>query len=423
VKTPTLRLVIIGGGPAGVEAARTAAPHATVTLVSAEAPGLWRPLASRVWLAAAAAGERSTRAIAERAARAVAAWQEQCTTLLAGLEVQMLAGRARLAGPGQVVVEPPDGAPEQRLAADAVIIATGAATVFPPGLEPNHVRILADTELGTLEETPRRALVIGDGTSGFELCHILNLLGAEVTWLVPEEAPRTRLAPEVDGYLTRMLERQGVVVAPEASVQQLVAGEREVMAITADGERRLADVAMVVSSYRSDPEAIGLPADQATVDVYGQTRWRGVYLVGDALEPCAASVAMAQGRAAAQHALRRSSGPADTRHIVLTFMERPQVAKLGRLTTEGAYGSVTAALTEGLAAHIHETPEGFLTLAWDQAGRIAGALAVAPTAADMLAPVAIAMRMGMRLEDLASSYGPHPSLSELAALAARKMDR
>lgn len=58
-----MRLVVIGGGPAGVEAATTAAPYADVALVSAEPVGAWRPLASWLWLRAAAAGERDAAAI------------------------------------------------------------------------------------------------------------------------------------------------------------------------------------------------------------------------------------------------------------------------------------------------------------------------------------------------------------------------
>lgn len=46
-----MRLVVVGGGPAGVEAAKTAAPFADVTLVAAEPVGSWRPLATRVLLA------------------------------------------------------------------------------------------------------------------------------------------------------------------------------------------------------------------------------------------------------------------------------------------------------------------------------------------------------------------------------------
>jgi len=415
-----MRIVIIGGGPAGVEAARAAAPHATVTLVGDGPPGAWGPLVCRVWLAAVVAGERDIVALGARAARASAGWQARCATDLAALDVEPLAGRGRLDGPGAVLVEGADGA-QSRLEADAVIIAAGAALALPPDLAPDGERILTAEDLGKLRAVPTSALVVGDGPTGFELCHTLSLLGSAVTWLVPEAAPRSGIAPEVDGYLTRLLERQSVRVVPNSRVTRLAARLEGVSAVTASGERHGAEVALLAFGRRPDHTAVGMPADKATTDVYGQTKLHGVYLVGDALAPVAASVAMAQARAAALHAVRRSSEPADVNDIVLAFMEGPQAAKIGRLTTEGAVGSVTVALADSLAAHVMDATEGFLTLAWDYGGRVAGAVAVAPRAAEILAPLAVARRAGMRLEDLAAIYGPHPSVSELAAIAARQM--
>jgi pyruvate/2-oxoglutarate dehydrogenase complex dihydrolipoamide dehydrogenase (E3) component len=414
------RLVIIGGGPAGLEAARAAAPHATVTLVSTLPPGAWRPLVSRVWLAAAADGVRDLPVIAARAERAATAWQERAAEELAALEVTVLAGRACLDGPGAVLVEPSDGGAAQQLAADAVIIAAGALDAYPEGLTTDGVQILSDGDLGALSTVPTSALVIGDGTIGFELCHILSLLGTAVTWLVPNEAPHNQVAPAVDGYLTRQLERQGVQVAARAPVRRLSADGDAVHAVTTDGARYGASVALLARSRRNDHAVFGLPAEKADTDIYGQTRLPGVYLVGDALRPRTTGVAMAQARAAALHALGRSSAPADTDDIVISFMQRPQVALLGHLATEGAHGSVTVALSESLAAYVDDATDGFLNLAWDHGGRVAGALAVAPGAAALLAPLALAMRLRLRLEDLADGYGPHPALSELVALAARK---
>ena len=415
-----MRIVIIGGGPAGVEAARAAAPHATVTLVADGVPGAWGPLAGRVWLAAAVAGERNLEAIGERVARASAGWQARCAADLAALDVTPLPGRGQLDGPGAVLVKSLDGE-QMRLEADAVIIAAGATLTLPPELAPDGERILAAEDLGKLQSLPASALVVGDGTIGFELCHTLSLLGSAVTWLVPEATPHSGTAPEVDGYLTRLLERQGVHVAPHSRVTRLAARLEGVSAVTVNGERHGAEVAFLAFGRRPDHRAVGLPAEQAATDVYGQTKLHGVYLVGDALAPVAASVAMAQARAAALHAVRRSSEPADIDGIVLAFMEGPQAAKIGRLTTEGAAGSVTVALADSLAAHVMDATEGFLTLAWDYGGRVAGAVAVAPRAAEILAPLAVARRARLRLEDLAAIYGPYPAVSELAAIAARQV--
>lgn len=412
-------IVIIGGGPAGLEAARAAAPYATVTLVSNSPPGTWRPLPGRIWLAAVAGGERDLEAIRARVEHACTTWQERTAAELVALDVHILSGRARVVGT-TACIEPLDGSPEVRIEADAVIIAGGAQEIYPDGLSADGVQMLNDAQLGALSSIPADALVVGDGSIGFEMCHILSLLGSEVTWLVPEDAPRSFVAPPVDGYLTRMLERQGVRVVPRANVRRLNADGEAVHAVTSEGARYGAAVALLARARRTDPTSFGLSSEQAATDIYGQTKQRGVYLVGDALNPRTTSVAMAQGRAAALHALGRSSGPAETTDIVVSFMKNPQVARLGHIATEGSRNSVTVSLTESLAAYVDNTLEGFLNLAWDQTGRVVGALAVAPQAAALLAPLALAMRMRLRLEDLADGYGPHPVLSELVAQAARK---
>ncbi len=414
------RVVVIGGGPAGVEAARAAASHATVTLVSLEPAGTWPYLATQSWLAAVADGERDTALIAARAAKAVSGWQAQTAAELATLEVEVLQGRARLGAPGEVLVEATTDEAPRTLAADAVLVATGAVPELPSGLASDGEAIRTYAQLATLTTIPASALVIGDGADGFETCQILSLLGATVTWLVPEEVPHSHVAPEVDGYLTRTLERHGVQVVPRATVRRLALGTHGVTATLADGTRHGGELAIIMSGRKRDLSLVGLSNDQAVTDIYGQTRRRGVYLVGDALAPRTASCAMAEARAAALHSVGRSSGPAETRYLVQSFMRRPQVARLGKLATEGAHGSVTVAMAECPSAYIEGVEEGFLNLAWDHDGRIAGALAVAPQAAAILAPIAIAMRLGIRLENLADSFGPHPSLSELAALAARK---
>jgi pyruvate/2-oxoglutarate dehydrogenase complex dihydrolipoamide dehydrogenase (E3) component len=63
--------------------------------------------------------------------------------------------------------------------------------------------------------------------------------------------------------------------------------------------------------------------------------------------------------------------------------------------------------------------EGFLALAYSDDRRLLGGVAVGPRAADVLAPVAMAIHMSAALDDLAAVYSAHPTISELAFTAAR----
>ena len=71
----------------------------------------------------------------------------------------------------------------------------------------------------------------------------------------------------------------------------------------------------------------------------------------------------------------------------------------------------------------HLLPEdGFVKVGYDgENGRITGAVAVGPHAADILAPVMVAIKAKMTIEAFGNLYGAHPTMSELAFMAARQV--
>ena len=72
-----------------------------------------------------------------------------------------------------------------------------------------------------------------------------------------------------------------------------------------------------------------------------------------------------------------------------------------------------------MKAHLLGETEGFVELAFDGERKIVGGTAVGPHAGDVLAPVALAIQVGATLDELASIFAAHPTLSELAFAAAR----
>jgi dihydrolipoamide dehydrogenase len=97
----------------------------------------------------------------------------------------------------------------------------------------------------------------------------------------------------------------------------------------------------------------------------------------------------------------------------------PQVAQVGDV---GGERSVRVPFSQSLKSHLLSEGDGFLQLYYDEGGRVLGAVAVGPHAADVLSPVAVAIRLGGSLDDLAELYAAYPSLSELPFTAARSAD-
>ena len=156
------------------------------------------------------------------------------------------------------------------------------------------------------------------------------------------------------------------------------------------------------------------------LDDYGATAVPSIYIVGDAARPRSASVAMAQARVAALHALGQPVETLDWESVVTTFLASPQVAQVGRVAAEdGSLRSITIPLHSCLMPYLSDQAAGFFTLAWDRQERVTGGLAIGVQAADALMPVALAIRTRATVATLATLYGPHPTISELPFIAAR----
>ena len=203
------RVVIVGGGPGGYEAAHVAAQlGAEVTIVDTDGIGgsavLTDCVPSKTLIATAEVmselegaaelgvnfmdheGDAAT-AIRVDLARVNARVKQLAADQSADIEqrltrdgVTVLKGRGRLDGPDRVVVQGADGA-EQVLDADAVLIATGAAPRTLPSAQPDGERILTWEQVYDLDEVPTDLIVVGSGVTGAEFASAYLNLGIPVT--------------------------------------------------------------------------------------------------------------------------------------------------------------------------------------------------------------------------------------------------
>jgi dihydrolipoamide dehydrogenase len=202
------RVVIIGGGPGGYEAALVAAQlGAPVTVVDSDGLGgsavvtdcvpsktliataeLMTDLAGAPELGVAfedREGDAAHHVVVDLARvneRVKALAAEQSADIGRRLEredVRVVHGRGRLDGRHRVVVDLADGGTET-LEADGILLATGAAPRTLPSAEPDGERILTWEQVYDLTETPSRMIVVGSGVTGAEFASAYMALGIEV---------------------------------------------------------------------------------------------------------------------------------------------------------------------------------------------------------------------------------------------------
>jgi dihydrolipoamide dehydrogenase len=439
---------VLGNGPAGVEAAREAARHGSqVTLVGREPVGGragWHSLLpSKVMLhfcrernlkepASADLLAEMTGRIHTLAERYNGAERGE----LESLDVEFAVGEGRLVDGRTVRIERGDGRDEE-IEADAVVVTTGSVPRFPDNLKPNGQEIIAPRHISHLESLPTSMVVVGGGVTGTEFAYGFNALGVEVAWVVDDNGVLPGFDHELGSALSAELLRQGVTLVQGSAASELIPGEHGVTCRLVNGDTYRAQQAFVGIGRRPDVEGLGLEdaglegCDEGIgIDEYGRTDVATVFAAGDVTGgPMTANRAMEQARVAGLGAAGVEVEPLLPDSYVRAAYSHPQIAQVGTPPAAARNGRASLRVAsvelqrqlQPLVENDDETPCGFLRLVYDKedAGRVVGATAFGRCAADLLAPVSLAVREGMTIDRLATRAAGHPTLSEAAFAAAK----
>ncbi len=451
-----VRFVIIGGGPAGNQAASYAARHgAKVTVVEREVVGgaahLWDCIPSKAMIAtggAMAFVERSegmglatldadldTDALKRRIAGIEDHLRASTEDLLADQGVRVIRGTGRLTGPHSVVVETADGTEE--VEADAILVATGSRPRIPDWCQPDGDRILTTRQAYPPPVMPEHLVVIGSGVTGVEFVHMFASFGAKVTLVVSRQQVLPNKDPEVAAALEEEFIRRGV---------RLFIGARAVgIDRTADGgvavrcdDGRVASGSHALLAIGSVPNSDGLGLDAAGVDVdergyvpinqHCQSNVPHIYAAGDLSGKLQlSSVAAMQGRKIAEHVMgmqAREHRHLDYDKAPQAVFTEPEIAEVGVAETEafatGRKIRVTKVpFSSNPKALINHDPRGFVKIVSDPAtGIVLGGSIVGAHAAELISVLALAVNCNLRVVDVVDSLLVHPSVAESLSEAA-----
>ena len=281
------RIVIIGGGPGGYEAAMVAAAsNADVTLIERNAIGgsavLTDVVPSKTLIATADMMTRFSEAGSlgiennegkapqlrvdmDRVNRRVRDLAQQQSAdikrALASAGVKIIHGTGKLLDRHTVQVTDEAGL-VYPLQADFVLLSVGThpremATGMPDG-----ERILTWTQLYNLCEVPEELIVIGSGVTGAEFASAYNGLGSKVTLV----SSRDRVLPGEDEDAARVLEdvfeRRGVRVMPRsrASAVERTEDGSGVIVTLSDGRKVSGTHCLVAIGSIPNTEDLGLEA-------------------------------------------------------------------------------------------------------------------------------------------------------------------
>ena len=460
--------MIIGGGPAGYEAALVAAARgAAVTVVDSDGIGgacvRYDCVPSKTFIASTGVRTELRRAsglgfdigiedakislpqINSRVKTLARSQSADIGTQLLDQKVDVITGRAELTDdvPGmaqhRVRVTLPNG-DARTLDADVVLIATGSSPRVLPGAVPDGVRILNWRQLYDLTELPEHLVIVGSGVTGAEFCNAYTELGVPVTVV----ASRDQILPHEDSDAAAVLEEvfaeRGVTLVKNARAESVTrtgsgasAGITVTMADgrTVDGSHALMTVGSVPNTEGLGLERVGVdlhPGGHIPVDRVSRTTAAGIYAAGDCtgLMPLA-SVAAMQGRIAMYHALGEGVSPIRLRTVASATFTRPEIAAVGVPQSAIDSGEVPARtlnlpLTTNARAKMSLLGRGFVKVFCRPAtGVVIGGVVVAPIASELILPIALAVQNSISVTDLAQTLSVYPSLSGSVVEAARRL--
>jgi pyruvate/2-oxoglutarate dehydrogenase complex dihydrolipoamide dehydrogenase (E3) component len=464
---PVTRILIIGGGPAGYEAALVAAQlGAQVTVVDRDGIGgacvLTDCVPSKALIAtsakvtafrdAPALGVRSSgvidvdfKSVNERITLLAHHQSEDISARLLREGVQVLPGSGRFAEiqSGRVhhiEVIDDQGMVADTVEADVVLIATGGTPRVLPDAVPDGERILSWRDVYGLTEPPEHLVVIGSGVTGAEFASGYSELGVHVTLV----SSRDRVLPGEDPDAAEVIEgvftaRGGTLVrrARAQAVRRVEDGRGDgVLVELVDG--RVVEGSHALMCVGSVPNTGGLGLEHAGVELdpsgyiatdrVSRTNVPSIYAAGDCTGILLlASVAAMQGRIAMWHALGEAVSPLRLKTVSANIFTHPEIATVGighEAITSGAIPARTVMLplATNARAKMQAELDGFVKIYCRPAtGVIMGGVVVAPDASELILPLTMAVQRGLTVNDLAGTIAVYPSLSGSVTEAARRL--
>lgn len=436
---PDYDLIILGGGAAGLGAARAARwEGASVALISDAplggdctftgcVPSKSLIEASRQGLDFASAIEHVS-TVVERIA------STENADVLRREGVDVIESRGVFVGRRTIEV---DGRP---ITAKKVIVATGSRPAAPPIAGIAGVPYRTNEQFFEARDQPRSLVIIGAGPIGCELGEAMARLGTKVTMI--EFAPRVlaRYEPDASALVEASMRNLGIdlLVDTAATAVSYEAGRSFAVDV---GDRQISADELLVATGRI-PNNDGLGLEVAGIELtnrgfirtnrYLETSAKGVYAAGDCNGVQMLSHAADEmGRVAAWSALRTARrykfDPLRIPHVVFTT---PEVAAIGVSEADAPLNASVAEISmsandRALAA---AAPEGFVRLIARPAavsrhkagGKVIGATIVGGRAGEMINEIALMMRSNAYGFRLAMTVRAYPSWSTIIQKAATR---
>lgn len=360
--------------------------------------------------------------------------REGINTLLNQPNINLIKGEAHFVSDHIVEVG------DRKIEAKNIIIATGSQAKLPPFINredylnsPTLKRsVVTSTELLSIDELPKRLIIIGAGVIGMEFASAFAAFGCQVVVVEYMKECLPMIDSDIAKRLRKMLEKRGVTFYMQSAVEKVIPPTEEdnvdtvVVFNKKDKEIKLeADLVLVATGRQPNVMDIGLDSTNIEYSLKGipvdknmETNINGVYAIGDVnARQMLAHAATFQGFRAVNHILSKQD------NIRLEIMPSaiftyPEAACVGKTEEQCKEAGIKYTIRKGFyrsngkALSMNET-EGMIKILIGEDGLILGGHAYGSHSADLIQELSALMNRDTTLDEICDIIHIHPTLSEI----------
>nr|CAC13956.1 glutathione reductase [Mesembryanthemum crystallinum] len=327
--------------------------------------------------------------------------------LLSNAGVKLYEGEGKIVSPNEVQVTQLDGT-KLSYSAKHILIATGSRAQRPD-IRGQELAITSDEAL-SLEELPKRAVILGGGYIAVEFASIWRGMGATVDLFFRRELPLRGFDDEMRAVAARNLEGRGVNMHPRTNLTELVKTDGGIKVRTDHGEELMADVVLFATgrspnTKRLNLDAVGVNVDKTgaiKVDDYSQTSVPSIWAIGDVTNRMNLTpVALMEGTCFAKSLFGGQPTKPDYKDIPCAVFSIPPLSVVGlseEQAIEQSNGDVlvfTSSFNPMRNTISQRQEKSVMKLVVDaETDRVLGASMCGPDAPEIMQGIAVALKCG-----------------------------
>ena len=331
----------------------------------------------------------------------------------------IIQGRAKIEAPQRVSINGVD------YTAETILIATGGWPFIPdiPGKE----LTISSNEIFSLDQLPKKAVIVGGGYIAVEFAGILNGLGVETELIYRGNQLLKTFDQDCSIKVTEGMIDKGVKVQLNTNVTSISKSQQGLI-VGLDNDKTIAtDMVLYATGRIANTDGLGLentavtlgPNKAIVVDNNYCTKEPSIYAIGDVIDRVQLTpVAIKEAMVLINHLYAENNSAVDYTNIPTAVFSQPELATVG-LNEEQAklqyneievYRSDFKPMFETLGQGSERT---FIKIIVDKAtDRVLGCHMVGHHAAEIIQGIAIALKAGATKSQFDATIGIHPSTAE-----------